>query len=663
MNDTTPFTLISAETVCRLCAGDTGPAVGIALRDLARDVEKITGRRLETAAAPERDAVVVRIDPAAFGGAPEAYTLRSRPGNVLEITGSDELGAIFGIYRFSEVFLGVDPFWFWNGRTPRERGTLAWGNIYLAAPAPKFRFRGWFINDEDLLTGCFHGPGRRDLDYPYYHEVVEAPTVDRIAETLLRNYCNLLIPASFVSILNPPEKALLDTCAARGIYLSMHHVEPMGVSAFSFRSYYATRGEEHPYSWYEDPDALRRIWTDYAKAWSFYPKVIWQLGLRGVADTPMWHGNRNIPQSDEARAKIISSAIDAQYDILKQVLGRAPEHVSITLWMEGAQLNGKGLLTFPENSIIVFADNCCGWRWQSDFYEAARQGNCRYGVYYHLAVITGTHLAQAVPPERAHRQLGEAYRSGAGHYAIVNVSNIREFQYGIAATSQIMLAPENFSPEKFRETWCETHFPSAPAAVAAGVQKYFAAFALHPGRDCAMLQDQQTWWWGVRRLLKKLELPPHTLLPAEAPDNDNEINRRTLMFDVYARLESDAEMAAAALEQARNFDEAASEFERIPCPDDPAEREFLFDSCVYPARLMAAVSRWGGLLFSALDRHDRGEAVYDQLAEAEIVLAKFMELVPRYCHGKWRNWYFDCRKHDLRLALAETKRLKELHRK
>ena len=94
----------------------------------------------------------------------------------------------------------------------------------------------------------------------------------------------------------------------------------------------------------------------------------------------------------------------------------------------------------------------------------------------------------------------------------------------------------------------------------------------------------------------------------------------------------------AALEQARKFDEAARDFERIAPPDDPAERAFLFDCCIYPARLMAAVSRWGGLLFTALDRHDRGEAVYAQLAEAEAVLAKFMELIPRYCHGKWQNW-------------------------
>ena len=664
MSASAPFVLVSENTVCSIFVADADPAVGCAVHDLKRDVEKITGRRLaDVDAEPERDAVVIRISPMEFGGAPEAYTIRSLPDNKLEIVGSDDLGAIFGIYRFSEEFLGVDPFFFWNGYEPQKGNALEWADIDCTAPAPKFRFRGWFINDEDLLTGCFHGDGKRELEYPFYREVVDAAVIDAVAETLLRNYCNLIIPASFVSIMNPPEKALLDVCAKRGIFLSMHHVEPMGVSAFSFRNYYKARGEEHPYSWYEAPEALRRVWTEYALAWSRYPKVIWQLGLRGVADRPMWHGNRNIPRSDEARAKIISSAIDAQYDILKQVLGHAPEYFTITLWMEGAKLNAEGLLRFPANSIIVFADNCCGWRWQSDFYEAARQEDCSYGVYYHLAVITGTHLAQSVPPERAHRQLREAYRSNADKYAIVNVSNIREFQYGIAATSRIMIDPEGFSPAAFRAEWCRRHFPAAPEAVASALERYFAAFALHPVRDCAMLQDQQTYWWGARRMLKKLELPPRSKLPDEDPNADSEINRRTLMFDVYARLESDAEMAAAALEQARKFDELTAELEMIPAEKDAAEREFFFDSVVYPARLMAAISRWGGMLFAALDRYDRGESPYRCLAEAEAALADFMKLIPRYCHGKWRNWYIDCRKNFLKFALEETARIKVLHQK
>ena len=107
----------------------------------------------------------------------------------------------------------------------------------------------------------------------------------------------------------------------------------------------------------------------------------------------------------------------------------------------------------------------------------------------------------------------------------------------------------------------------------------------------------------------------------------------------------------------------ADELEQLPPSDDPAEREHLFDALIYPARLMAAVSRWGGLLYAALDRYERGEDPYPYLAEAEMVLAGFMALIPRYCRGKWANWYIDCRKLDWKKALAETARVRDRFRR
>ena len=120
---------------------------------------------------------------------------------------------------------------------------------------------------------------------------------------------------------------------------------------------------------------------------------------------------------------------------------------------------------------------------------------------------------------------------------------------------------------------------------------------------------------------------------------------------------------AAALGQAERFAAVAAELEKLPPPDDPAERDHFFDALVYPAQLMAAVSRWGGLLYSALDRYERGEDPYPCLDEAEKVLAGFMALVPRYCRGKWANWYVDCRKLDLKKALAETARVRDQFRR
>ena len=48
---------------------------------------------------------------------------------------------------------------------------------------------------------------------------------------------NLVIPASFLDIDNPPEKMLADCVARRGIYLSQHHLEPLGVSHFTLENY------------------------------------------------------------------------------------------------------------------------------------------------------------------------------------------------------------------------------------------------------------------------------------------------------------------------------------------------------------------------------------------------------------------------------------------
>ena len=60
-----------------------------------------------------------------------------------------------------------------------------------------------------------------------------------VVETLLRLKFNLVIPASFLDIENPPEKKLFDAVARRGIYISQHHVEPLGLSHFAFEDFAA----------------------------------------------------------------------------------------------------------------------------------------------------------------------------------------------------------------------------------------------------------------------------------------------------------------------------------------------------------------------------------------------------------------------------------------
>ena len=161
--------------------------VRLAAQDLASDVEKIVGRRpaivdsLDVCAAssvivasvdqPASAELLARFDPQAAGtltGKWEAYQVRTRAVSVgpvrqaLLITGSEPRGTMFAIYALCEQYLGVDPLYFWADRPPQKRARLAWDKVELATGEPTFRYRGWFINDEDLLTEWYDDGGKRD---------------------------------------------------------------------------------------------------------------------------------------------------------------------------------------------------------------------------------------------------------------------------------------------------------------------------------------------------------------------------------------------------------------------------------------------------------------------------------------------------------------------
>jgi hypothetical protein len=72
------------------------------------------------------------------------------------------------------------------------------------------------------------------------------------------------------------------------------------------------------------------------------------------------------------------------------------------------------------------------------FFETDRIKKNTYSVYYHHQLWgSGPHLMPIVPPEQTYKVIGQAIQKGDTEYCIMNVSNIREFQYGIKASSQI----------------------------------------------------------------------------------------------------------------------------------------------------------------------------------------------------------------------------------
>lgn len=503
--------------------------VQLAVGDLLTDIEKITDHRPALIRDPDEcpgnciligtlgDRVVNdQLDSKAIEqlqGQWERYSVThgKTEKRKLVIAGSSPRGTMFGIYHFLEKQLGVDPLYFWTGYEPEKRTSIELQPIDFISDPPDFKFRGWFINDEDLLTEWKDGGGQRQIDYPYYGQVVAPEVIQKVAEAAVRLRYNLMIPASFVDIRNPAEERLVQETSRRGLFLSMHHIEPVGVSAFGYQNYWAEKGESPLFSFYSAPDKLEEVWRDYARRWAKYPDVIWQIGLRGIADRPMWMADPGVPQSDADRGRIISEAMAVQKKIIQEVTGNSDPLISTTLWAEGAHFNQKGLLEIPEGVMVIFADNSPGWVWQPDFYETERDPAVKYGIYYHHQLWgSGPHLVQAVPPAKTFQMFQEAQSRHSDHYAIMNVSNIREFPLALQASAAMQWNMDSFDPDAFLQQWCRERFPEAPEAVAAAYLQFFASYQLVGDRRVPGFLDGQQRSRGLavlRELEKQLKDP------------------------------------------------------------------------------------------------------------------------------------------------------------
>ena len=666
------FAFVTAERVAPIVVAAGEPeSVRLAAEDLASDVRTITGRRPEViagGAAPQGACVTVRTK---AGGPWESYRVEAEDGR-LAIEGGDARGTMFGVYAFIEEVLKVDPLGFWSGREPEKRAELKWPAVSLVSGSPTFKFRGWFINDEDFLAEWMESGGRRNIEYPYYEQVVNREAMRAVVEALVRSRFNLIIPASFIDILNPPEAALVEECVRRGVFVSQHHVEPMGVSAFSYFNYWKARGKELKYSYFSHPEEVREVWRAYAEQWAKVPNVIWQLGLRGVADRPMWMADAKVPQSDADRGRIISEAMAAQVKILDEVCPRRkePRLMSTTLWAEGSVLNQKGMLSIPEGTIIVFADNSPGWKWQRDFYETPRDPKNTYGVYYHHALIgSGPHLAQGVPPHKTFEMMQKAVQHQAGEYAIFNVSNIREFILGIEATGKMTWRMQGFEPDAWLDGWVGERFSRRQKEVGNAYRIYFNAYQIHDAQLVPFLMDGQMFGAGGKVLADMArKIRDKKIGKGAAAERISFANERaetgTASDAFYAglsdmhpktlgRRESVKRVVAQKAGLGLALLHARAAGGRLP----QAEAAFLRDNLIYPAEIMEQTCEWLRQVLTAQEALDLGdrEACLRALAAAEAAFEQIPALSQSYCAGKWEHWYRGCKKLNVSGTLNKTR--------
>lgn len=654
----TAFELVSPTYTATVCVPASEPeCVRLAAADLVSDVQQITGRspavvtRLEEAGArcvvlaslnrPESAALLQKLAPGwgdGLSGRWEAYRV-AIVGTRLIIAGSDERGTMFGLYAFIEKYLGVDPLYYWSARPPARRATLAWDDVAVSAGEPTFRFRGWFINDEDLLTEFRLDGGQRRLDYPYYQRVISPAVSARIFEALLRLQYNTVIPSSFVDLRNPAEARLIEDAVRRGLFVTMHHVEPVGVSAFGFDNFWKDRGQTVPFAYTQQTEKFRETWREYAGRWAkFAPQVIWQLGLRGIADRPVWLADPGVPQSDEGRGRLISEAMAAQWEIIRRVDPRPQPLATTTLWMEGAALHAAGHLAFPPGVAVIFSDNSPGWELQRDFYTVPREPGRPYGIYYHHQLWgSGPHLVQAVPPHKTHAIFQEAVQRGATHYAMLNVSNVREFVLGIDASARMLRDFPAFDPDAFLAAWCAARFGTQAEAAESAYRRLFASFVADPATGQRALLDGECLHAGVR-LAKSLA----TRREAGGPGDGKT-----------------AGLLKKLRGQREQVEQAGADADRIAAQLDGPSRLFFESNFLAQQQIMLGLLRWVEQVATAhlaLDRGDRAAvaAHVRALAEPLALIAAGQALASR---GAFQDWYRGDRKMNLAQLRAWTEQL------
>ena len=465
---------ISSTTTLLIDRDEPGPIQKAAI-DLASDMEKVFGAPVQVVHRPA-DAKATTIWIGFKGQLPkgverpsgwEVLSLQlvrdpSPPSPIrhaIVLTGSDVRGTIYAVYQFSQEFLGVDPLYWWTDHPPARRTQVTLPHDFKETQGPPtFRYRGWFTNDEDLLTGW--APGIAD------QTGISLATWDRVFEAILRLKGNMVCPGTF----NFPYEPQIVAAGERGLVITQHHVEPLGLNTYRWPG-------DQPYSFVSHPDLLTAAWK---RAVSQYrnPEIIWTLGYRGEHDRPFWTDDKSAPTSDRERAEVIDKAIQTQMGIVREA-GREPAFI-MNAWRESSQFAQAGLLHIPDGVSLVWPDNGHGL-----IQDGGTIGKGQ-GVYYHTAMLDSrsNHLTERVPLERIKRELGRAERAGATYYLLDNTANVRPVVMTTRALMELAWQAEpwtanNDEDSKYLKKWCTEEFG---AAAAPAVEDYYRAYFSAPAR-------------------------------------------------------------------------------------------------------------------------------------------------------------------------------------
>jgi hypothetical protein len=480
-------------------AFDAGDArvVGLAARDLAKDLERVTGRKPAVANEARGPAVLVgtlgrsalidalaksgKLDAARLRGAWESFIIATvdapLPGvpRALVIAGSDPRGTAYGVYELSEA-IGVSP-WYWWADVPAARKDA----LYVTAGTRRFgppsvKYRGIFINDEDWGLQPWAAK-----TFEPENGGIGPRTYGRMFELLLRLKANTVWPAMHPGTppfnADPRNAALADEYA---IVMGSSHAEPMLRNNVG-----EWKAPHEDYNYVSNADGVLRYWEERMQSNGRYENI-YTLGMRGIHDSSMQGA-----KTDAERVALLQKIFADQRGLLaKHAQPRAPQ--MFCAYKEVLPLYRQGLQV-PDDVTIVWPDDNFGYiRNFSGAAERARSGGA--GVYYHLSYL-GAPLSYlwlyTTPPALVWAEMSRAFAAGADRIWIANVGDLKPAEIGTEFFLRLAWDAGRWGTDAqpaFLRLWAGREFGPALAAEVAGImgEYYRLNFARRP--------EHLQWW-------------------------------------------------------------------------------------------------------------------------------------------------------------------------
>jgi hypothetical protein len=624
--------VVDSRTAIVLSADAKGP-VRLAAADLASDMSKVFGAKPRIVPAMDAAAGTAIVIHESTGASRPAESFSIAVGadggkRVVRLEGTDMRGTIYAIYQFSQEFLGVDPMYYWTDNEPTRRSSvILTADLHKEYPAPVFKYRGWFPNDEDLLTGW--APDEKTGIAPAVWE--------KIDETILRLKGNIVVPGTW----NFPDEQEMRIAGERGLILTQHHAMPLGVNV-------ARWPKDVPYNFSTHPEILERAWKNAVAAIPQDQEVLWSVGLRGLSDVSYASMDPSVVNNDPRLGDLISKAIEEQMKIVRE---RFPNAQFVTdLWQEGARLKQQGYVKIPPEVITVWADTGYGDP-QDNGMVAAGQG-----IYFHVAMMNGraNQLTEMVPVERIYEQLARYQKAGATAYFLVNTSDIRPV---VMTTRAVMDAvwegADKKTADQFYREWTTEEFgASAVPALTEFYEAYFAAPAIvQPFGPQAQQQQGQMQFKreygdqlydteGRALMLNTILQTPIVSVPSQAPKWEPPRYNTRYGGPEWADTTAKREITACGEAQLR-WDAVWQKAVKDEALVSPARRDFYNMAVLTMAatnrdsnRMLLEVSRAVEDLKTGDKTKAEGEA-----QEAVAALDHLLTTRKSAEYGKWKNWY------------------------